>query len=117
MHKWADRAVEIFPSAKGNHPVRQLQVVHESRPSVTHGFLAALREYLRELGLDSFEDLEQQNDLRVVVEGAECQDPDGVGLEAWRVALFFAALTSEDALDFLSSFLLHIGGLGGGGGA
>ena len=42
--KWANKAAEVFPAAASQDvPVWQLQIVHDSRPSVTFGFLAALR--------------------------------------------------------------------------
>ena len=39
--KWANKAAEVFPGATSQDvPVWQLQFVHDSRPSVTFGFLA-----------------------------------------------------------------------------
>ena len=110
IHKWADKATEILPAANEDSPVWQLQVVHENRPSVTFGFLAAIRAYLPELRLETLEELEERKHLRIVIASGQVQDPDGVGVKPWRVAVYSGSATPIAALEFLAGFLEHVGG-------
>ena len=74
--KWANKAAEVFPAATSQDvPVWQLQIVHDSRPSVTFGFLAALRGFLPELELESMDELEQRKNFRVVIAGGQNPRP------------------------------------------
>ena len=103
--KWANKAEEIIPNASENPPVWQLQVVHDYRPSVTFGFLPTLRAYLSEIGLGTVDDLLEQKHFRIVVAGGQSQDPDGVGVKPWRVALYSASRTPVAGLRFLTGFI------------
>ena len=109
IYKWAKKADGIFPNAAADVPVWQLQIVHDSRPSVTFGFLAALRAYLPEEDLETLDELEQRKCLRVVIAGGQGQDPDGVGVKPWRVAMYAASSTPIAALGFLAGFVQHVG--------
>ena len=107
--KWANKAAEVFPAAASQDvPVWQLQIVHDSRPSVTFGFLAALRGYLPEIELESMDELEQRKNFRVVIAAGQNQDPDGVGVEPWRVAMYAASSTPVGPLEFLAGFVQHV---------
>ena len=107
--KWANRAAEVFPAASSQDvPVWQLQIVHDSRPSVTFGFLVALRGYLPEVKLESMDELEQRRYFRIVIAGGQNQDQDGVGVKPWRVAIYAASSTPVGALEFLAGFVQHV---------
>ena len=101
IHKWADKADEIFPGAVESPPVWQLQVVHEGRPSVTFGFVGSVRTYLPEDGMESLEDLERRKQLRIVIAGGDGQDPDGVGIKPWRVAVYLGVVDSSQCPELL----------------
>ena len=110
IHKWANKAGEIFPTGTPQDvPVWQLQIVHENRPSVTFGFLGAVRGYLPEDELESLDELEQRKGLRIVIAGGQGQDPDSVGVKPWRVAMYSASATPVGALHYLAGFIQHVG--------
>ena len=79
--------------------------MHDRRPSVTFGFLAALRAYLPEQDLETLDELEQRKCLQVVIAGGYGQDPDGVGVKLWWVAMYAASSTPTAALGFLAGFV------------
>lgn len=85
IFKWCDNGKSLFPSGEEHTPVYQLQLCHDTRPSVTFGFLAAFRAFLPTWTEDvrSLEDLEQKHLIRVVMApGGQERDPDGVGVKA-----------------------------------
>ena len=46
MRKFADDGAPLFDSAQEGTPLYQFQIVHDAKPSVTYGFLAAFKAFL-----------------------------------------------------------------------
>ena len=106
--QWCGDSRFFFPTASAGTPLYQIQVVHDSRPSITFGFSAAFRAFLPEIDpeLQTFADLEQKRNIRVVMSGgAEECDPDAIGVKQWRAALYAATKEPAAVLDMLSAFV------------
>ena len=74
-------------------------------PASPSDFFAALRAYLPEQDLDTLDELGQRKCLQVVIAGGYGQDPDGVGVKPWWVAMYAASSTPTAALGFLAGFV------------
>lgn len=85
IFKWSDDSQLLFLNGRENTPVYQVQVIHDTRPSIAYGFLAAFRAFLPmwDADVQSLDELEQKHFIRVVMApGGKDRDPDDVGTKA-----------------------------------
>ena len=85
VFKWSDDSQLLFLNGRENTPVYQVQVIHDTRPSIAYGFLTAFRAFLPTWDADvqSLDELEQKHFIRVVMaSGGKDRDPDDVGIKA-----------------------------------
>ncbi len=107
--KWSKDSSDIFAGGPADEPVYQLQIMHDHRPSITFGFLAAMRAFVPtyEGNAQTLDELEQTRRIRFAVAGGQGQDPDHVGVKPWRVAVYIGGATPVPALDLLAAFVRH----------
>ena len=107
ISKWCDNGRYVFEDLEEDMPLFQLQLLHDQKPSVLFQIVAEFRKFLPSLdpSIMSLEELERQKFIRLVVPGDRGLDVDGVGIVAWRVALYAATKDVAETLSIVKQFV------------
>jgi hypothetical protein len=115
LRRWGC-SLGIFKDGSTTEPLWQLQVCHtppQRSNAFTFQILATAREALAQHPNENVRDLKQLEDVErvLLLNGGPAMsgesDPDGVGIEDWRVVLYAAGDSPDAALEFIKFVMTY----------